>query len=59
MPKSKCSSIAMAYGSAKKKATGGVVKMKKGGEAKKTKNLGDKSRKVWQYSDKYFNWHGF
>ena len=34
------------YGkSAKKKATGGVVKMKKGGEAKKTKNLGDKIEK--------------
>lgn len=43
----KCRKVGAAnYGkSAKKKATGGVVKMKKGGEAKKTKNLGDKIEK--------------
>ena len=42
----KCRKVSINYGkSAKKKATGGVVKMKKGGEAKKTKNLGDKIEK--------------
>ena len=43
----KCRKVGAAnYGkSAKKKATGGVVKMIKGGEAKKTKNLGDKIEK--------------
>ena len=43
----KCRKVGAAnYGkSAKKQATGGVVKMKKGGEAKKTKNLGDKIEK--------------